>query len=49
MAFGTLEMDLDGLISFLLACTSCTTTRFHLQIDLVLFQITYVSRTTQRK
>ncbi len=49
MAFGTLEMDLDGLISFLLACTSCTTTRFYLQIDLVLLQITYVSRTTQRK
>jgi hypothetical protein len=49
MAFGTLEMDLDGLISFLLACTSCTMTRFHLQIDLVLLQITCVSRTTQKK
>ncbi len=49
MTFGTLKMDLYGLISFLLACTSCTMTRFHLQIDLVLLQITYVSRTTQRK
>jgi len=36
MAFGTLEMDLDGLISFLSTCTSCTMTRFHLQIDLVI-------------